>query len=308
MKKLQEKKMKVGNNIRCASFLIQLILLSLFLNYSLKAQVTDSLKVNKKKLTALTITTTATYGLGLIGLNNLWYKNTGRQSFRFFNDNAEWKQVDKLGHFYSAFYLSYGTSRALQWCNVVDKKSDLIGALTGFLVLAPIEIFDGFSDAYGASSGDLVANAAGTGLFLGQRYLWNEVRIYPKFSAHRTNHAKLRPELLGENTLSEILKNYNGQTYWLAADMDKFTRFPKWLNLAVGYGAHNMAYARDQENIAAGYNPFRQYYISVDLDLTAIRTRSKVLKTIFFIANAIKIPGPTLELSRKGLTYHVLYF
>ena len=32
--------------------------------------------------------------------------------FDFFNDNGEWKQVDKIGHFYSTYYFSYGTSRA----------------------------------------------------------------------------------------------------------------------------------------------------------------------------------------------------
>jgi hypothetical protein len=308
MIKQQEKKMKAGNETRFKFLPVYVMLLSLVLNCSIQAQTFDSSRVNKKRLTALTLTASATYTAGLIGLNNLWYKNSQRQSFSFFNDNAEWKQVDKLGHFYSAFYLSYATSRSLQWCSVSETKSDFTGAITGFIVLLPIEIFDGFSDAYGASSGDLLANAAGSGFYLGQKYLWKEVRIYPKFSAHRTEHAKVRPELLGDNAVSEIVKNYNGQTHWLVADMDKFMRFPKWLNLAVGYGGQDMIYARDHQNIAAGYRPFRQYYISVDFDLTAIRTRSKALKTLIFIANAIKIPAPTFEFSRKGFAYHALYF
>src|SRR5690606_8382021 len=158
--------------------------------------------------------------------------------------------------------------------------------------------------AYGASSGDLIANAAGASFYLGQKYLWKEIRIYPKFSAHSTSHAQLRPELLGDNTISEIIKNYNGQTYCLSADMDKFIPFPKWLNLSFGYGAQDMIYARNGQNISAGFDPYRQYYFSVDFDFNSIRTRSKALRTVFFILNTIKLPAPTLEISRRRTTFH----
>lgn len=272
------------------------------------AQQIDSLQVNKKRLTRFVVFSSVAYTGTMIGLSELWYKDSGHQSFRFFNDNAEWKQIDKLGHFYAGFYFSYGTSKALRWSNVPARKSDLIGAATGFLILAPIEIFDGFSDAYGASTGDLMANAAGSVFFLGQSLLWNETRIYPKFSFHQTNYAHLRPNTLGDNFSSELLKDYNGQTYWICADMDKFMKFPKWLNLAVGYGAQDMVYARDSQNNEAGYSAYRQYYLSVDFDLTGIRTRSKVLKTFFRLVSLVKLPAPAMELSKKGVKFHPLYF
>ncbi|MFN8333968.1 MAG: DUF2279 domain-containing protein [Cyclobacteriaceae bacterium] len=272
------------------------------------AQQIDSLQVNKKRLTKFVVFSSVAYTGTMIGLSELWYKDAGHQSFRFFNDNAEWKQIDKLGHFYAGFYFSYGTSKALRWSNVPARKSDLIGAATGFLILAPIEIFDGFSDAYGASTGDLMANAAGSVFFLGQSLLWNETRIYPKFSFHQTDYAHLRPNTLGNSFSSELLKDYNGQTYWICADMDKFMKFPKWLNLAVGYGAQGMVYARDSQNNEAGYSAYRQYYLSVDFDLTGIRTRSKVLKTIFRLVSLVKLPAPAMELSKKGVKFHPLYF
>ncbi len=272
------------------------------------AQQTDSLAINKKRLTRFVIISGAAYSATLVGLSELWYKDSDRQSFRFFNDNAEWKQVDKLGHFYAGFYFSYGTSKALKWANVPQRKADLIGAVTGFLILAPIEIFDGFSDAYGASSGDLIANAAGSTFFLGQSLLWNEVRIYPKFSFHPTDYAELRPNMLGDNFASQFLKDYNGQTYWLSFDMNKFMKFPKWLNLAVGYGANEMIYARDSQNVEAGYSSYRQYYLSLDLDLREIKTRSKVLKTFFNLVSLLKLPSPTVEFSSKGPKFRPAYF
>lgn len=277
---------------------------------SLMAQ--DSLdtsnSINQKRLRALVIGGGAVYGLTLYGLSELWYKDSERQSFQFFNDNGEWKQVDKLGHFYSAFYFSYGTSKALQWCNVPKKKSDLYGAITGFLVMVPIEILDGYSADYGASSGDLIADAGGALFYLGQTMLWKEPRIYPKFSFHRTSYAKERPEVLGDNYYGEMLKDYNGQTYWLSFDMDKFIKFPKWLNLAAGYGAEGMVYANDQPNKEMGYNSYRQYYFSLDPDLTSIRTNSKVLKTAFFLLSLIKLPSPTVEFSSQGTRFSLFYF
>jgi len=268
----------------------------------------DTLAVNKKRLQRLTIVSGAGYGLSLIGMQALWYKNSERQSFRFFNDNAEWKQIDKLGHFYSAFYFSYGASAALRWCNMPAKKSDAIGALTGLLIMVPVEIFDGFSAAYGASTGDLIANTAGSAFFLGQKSLWGEVRLIPKLSFHRSAFADERPDILGATLISEVFKDYNGHTLWLAADMDKFVRFPRWLNLAVGYGANDMVYARDHQNADFGFSSYRQYYVSLDFDLTAIQTRSKFLRTILLVASAIKIPAPTVEFSRKKVLWHPLYF
>ena len=257
----------------------------------------------------LTIGGTVVYGATLAGLSHLWYSDSESQSFRFFNDNTEWNQVDKVGHFFSSFYFSYGTSRALQWCNVPPKKSDLIGSLVGFGVMLPIEILDGFSDAYGASTGDLIANAAGSAFYLGQTALWDEVRIYPKFSFHQTEYAGLRPDLLGEDFTSELLKDYNGQTFWLSVDMDKFIKFPAWLNLAAGYGAEGMVYARDHQNIEKGYpKPYRQLYLSIDFDLRAIKSRSKVVNTLIFFASMIKIPAPTLEFSNRGVKFRPLYF
>lgn len=289
------------NRLCTAAFLLVPVLLF--------AQPGDSIKVQPKRLTAFIAGSSVAYGVTLVGLNELWYSNNPHQSFHFFNDNAEWKQVDKLGHFYSTFYLSYAGSSALQWSGVKTSKANLMGSLIAFGVMLPIEIFDGYSAAYGASGGDLVANAAGAVFFYGQKVLWKEILIYPKFSFHRTDYSPLRPNVLGDNAISEIFKDYNGQTYWLSFDMDKFVRFPKWLNLAVGYGAEGMIYARDEQNREAGYPlPYRQYYLSFDIDLRSIKSRSKFVNTLISVISVIKLPAPALEFSNKGMKFRPFYF
>jgi uncharacterized protein YfiM (DUF2279 family) len=272
------------------------------------SQTDSTATINKRKLTTLLIASAAGYSAGLVTLNHVWYKNTEHQPFRFFDDNAEWKQVDKAGHVFASYYLSDVTSRMLKGSGVTERKANVYGALSGLLLTLPIEVFDGFSDGYGASPGDVVADAVGPALFLGQQLLWREKRLHPKFSFHRTGYAPMRPSLLGDNLLSEIVKDYNGQTYWLSFDVDKFTRFPKWLNIALGYGAEEMIYARDSENRFRGFEPHRQYYLAIDFDVSAIKSRSKLVKTLLYVLNTIRLPAPAVAFSRGSAKFHPFYF
>jgi hypothetical protein len=288
----------------CTLLLVVLCSLSALAQFALY----DTLPYQKKKLAALSIASASLYTAGIAGLNELWYKENARQPFGFFNDNREWMQVDKIGHVYSSFYLSSLSATGINRCGVSAKKAALAGALVGFSSLLVIEVLDGYSAAYGASAGDLLANAGGSAFFWWQQHLWNEVRVQPKFSFHRTAWAHVRPAVLGDWFITELLKDYNGQTYWLAVDMDKFCRFPKWLNFSVGYGAQGMVYGRSAENNAAGFDAYRQYYLSVELDLSDIPTRSRALKTLFAFVSLIKFPAPALEISKKGWTLHPVYF
>jgi hypothetical protein len=290
--------------LKCLCFLLICTCASIKSCY---AQI-DSIK-QKRVLKTLAITAATTYTAGMIGLHQLWYKDAPRESFHFFNDNHEWKQMDKWGHFYSTFQLSHVTSKGLQHGLVNERKADLIGSLVGFGVMLPIEIFDGFSSTYGASTGDLIANASGSVFYLTQKYLWNDIRIHPKFSFHRSPYAAMRPTMLGEKFSSELLKDYNGQTYWLSIDVDSFIEFPKWLNIAVGYGAEGMVHARTTSNEQAGYGtPYRQLYVALDFDLSGFKSRSKFVNTLLFVGNMIKLPAPTLCFSHRGTTFLPFYF
>jgi uncharacterized protein YfiM (DUF2279 family) len=288
---------------------ISILLLLISLTLTAKAQHVDSIpSFSKKRFATIVIGSSAAYAGAMVALSNAWYSKNDRQAFHFFNDANEWKQMDKVGHFYSAFQLSNIGSRILLWSGIDKKKSDIGGSATSFAIMSSIEAFDGFSSSYGASLSDLTANLAGSSFYLGQQKLWKEIRIYPKYSFHRTGFAPLRPNVLGNGLSEELLKDYNGQTYWLSIDADKFFRFPKWINFALGYGMNGMIYATTSANQSAGYDPYRQYYLSIDFDLTAIKTRSKFLNSLIFFANMVKFPAPALEFSRHGIKAHALYF
>lgn len=297
-------------NIKKLIFILLLFTLSINAQNSSFWNKSDTL--NTKRRNAVAITESVLAGGTLLALNQLWYADHPRSSFHFINDNNEWKQMDKVGHIMTSYYVGKVGMEVLDWSGVSKKNQLIYGATLGFTFLTAVEVLDGFSKNWGASWGDVLANASGTGLLIGQELLWKEQRITMKYSFHQTSYAKIRPNTLGENFLQQSLKDYNGQTYWLSANVwsfNKESKFPKWLNIAFGYGAEGMLYGNDTSTNLLPQNPYRQFYLSLDLDLTKFNTKSKFLKTLFSVVNFIKIPAPTLEINSKGkVKFHYLYF
>ncbi len=273
----------------------------------------DSTQINKKRLNTVLLGTGITYSASLVVLNQVWYKEQGKTDFHFFNDNSQWNQIDKVGHFYSAYQFSRIGKQLFMWTNMSEKKSAIWGSVISQAIMIPIEIMDGYAVEYGFSWGDIAANLLGSGFFLSQELLWEKQKIKTKFSFHRTEFARLRPEVLGDGLMEELLKDYNGQTYWLSFDIYALGNYnrktPKWLNIAIGYGAEGMVYGREEDNNANGYKSYRQFYLGIDIDLSHIKSQNKAINTLLFIADMIKIPAPTLEFNNKnGINFHWLYF
>ncbi|MDN3677947.1 DUF2279 domain-containing protein [Flavobacterium paronense] len=271
--------------------------------------------LNKKRLNTLVISEAAIGSATLIGLNQIWYADYPHSNFHFINDNAEWLQMDKVGHVFSSYHLGSFGANALKWSGANRKNQLIYGSTLGLAFLTTVEVFDGYSANWGASLGDIAANISGTALYVSQELLWKEQRIVPKFSFHTTPYAAARPNVLGSSIQEQILKDYNGQTYWLSANIysfDKSSKIPKWLNIAFGYGAEGMITGND-ELVNTVFLPeskrYRQFYLSLDVDLTKIETKSHFVKTVLTIFNSIKIPAPTFEIKGSGGTkFHILYF
>lgn len=297
------------------------VIFLLFFSFSSIAQQNTSFwkksdSLNSKRRNAVYITEASLSALTLLGMHQLWYANYDSSSFHTINDSSDWLQMDKAGHAMGAYYVGKIGMNVLDWSGESKKNQLIYGATLGFGFLSIVEIFDGFSQEWGFSPSDILANASGAGLLIGQELLWDEQRILMKYSFHTTKFAKQRPELLGENFLEQTLKDYNGQTYWLSANIWSFAKesnFPQWLNIAFGYGANGMITGSDnypiETSLSNHLDRTRQLYVSLDIDLTKIKTRSKFLKTLFSTINFIKIPAPTLEININGSSkFHWVYF
>lgn len=278
------------------------------LNQFLKSS--DTLNKPRRNIVVLTEASLAT--LTLVGLNQLWYADYPRSKFKTINDSGEWLQMDKMGHVFSSYQLGRIGANTLNWSGVSKKDQLLYGSTLGLGFLTAVEVMDGFSEEWGFSWTDMAANVAGTGLHVGQELLWQEQRILLKYSFHRTKYAQQRPNKLGNGLSEEFLKDYNGQTYWLSANINSFLKtngIPNWLNLAFGYGAEGMLTGDPNDVLFLNQNRTRQYYLSLDIDLSRIKTNSNLLKTIFDVFNVIKVPFPAIELNSNGrIKWHYIYF
>jgi hypothetical protein len=223
-------------------------------------------------------------------------------------------QMDKFGHVFSAYQLGRLGANTLNWSGVSKKDQLIYGATMGVAFLTVVEVFDGFSEEWGFSWGDMAANVTGSGLYVGQQLLWDEQRFTLKYSFHRTDYAQQNPDKLGNGFSEEFLKDYNGQTYWLSFNLHAFfkdSKIPTWLNVAFGYGADGMITGTNNSNseVILYQNPYRQYYLSLDVDLTRIKTNSHVLRTVFDVLNVLKVPFPALEFTdNNGIKFHGIYF
>jgi len=208
---------------------------------------------------------------------------------------------------------------AFKWAGSNRTQQLFIGGTSGLIYMTAIECMDGFSNGWGFSWGDELADVLGASAAISQEALWHKQRIQIKFSYAQSGLAKYNPDLLGKNPYTQVLKDYNGQTYWLSANISSFlkkeTKFPKWLNVAVGYSAYGMLAGRynsfivqdDQGNVLR-FERERRFYLSLDVDLTRIKTRSKFLKSLFSAVNILKFPAPALQLNPKGIRGYWIYF
>lgn len=266
-----------------------------------------------------------TFGGSLTGLSILWYANYPRSGFHFFNDDAEWLQMDKAGHSFTAFQVSRTSADLWQWAGLPKKKSVWLGGLSGLAYQSIIEVLDGFSAEYGFSPGDYGANVIGTAAFVSQELTWGKEKFKLKFSFYPKRY--VQPDLearankiYGKSIVERIVKDYNSQNYWISADIHSLfhaDKWPSWLNIAVGYGANGMFGAmsnigRDKNgNIIfdrSDIRRYRQWFLSPDLNFLAIKTHKKAIRTLLFVLDAFKLPAPALELSQGKLKGHLLYF
>ena len=275
-------------------------------------------KFNKKRLRIVVGTEATLYAGSLIGLNYLWYANYPRSSFHLFDDDNEWLQMDKCGHATTAYYIGRVGIGLMNWSGVEHKKAIWYGGLLGSLYQLNIEIMDGFSTQWGFSIGDFSANTFGSALVIGEALAWDDQRIVLKYSFQQSKYSPYRPNELGSNLKENMIKDYNGQTYWLSVNpysfMHKGSKFPKWLNVALGYGAEGMTGAVsnppyfDSNGNPVVFERSRQFYLSLDIDLTRIKTKSAFLKTFFNTIGFIKFPAPSLEFNKYGVKGHWLGF
>ncbi len=267
--------------------------------------------------TSLLLGTHAVFLTGsYIALNKAWYADFPKESFHFFNDNKEWNQMDKMGHLWTTYQVARTSSATWKWAGQSLKKSVLYGSLSALAYQSIIEIQDGFSAQWGFSWGDMAANTIGASTYAVQELGWKEQRIQIKLSywayPYPPDLLGRRDQLFGKSLPERFLKDYNSHTFWASANLKSFfpaSRLPAWLNMAFGYSSDGLlgGFENKWTDGDPGFpinrtdiSRVRRFYLSPDIDFTKIKTRSKFLRSTFFVLSILKMPAPAFMLDSKG--------
>jgi hypothetical protein len=284
--------------------------------------------LNKPRRNLILGTEVVGYSGSLFALQFAWYQGYQTGGFHFFNDWPGWQQMDKTGHLVTNYQICNTVYKFNKWAGASDSRATWKGAALSTSYQLVVEVMDGFSEGWGFSWGDIGFNTLGGGSFLVQQLAWKEQRFQFKYSFTPINYKKYTAQeerrqrnLYGNTIIEQWLKDYNGQTHWVSANIwslaGKPARFPKWLNVAVGMSSNNVLGAEsntwtDPDNeanqITSSLMPERQFIMSFDVDLTRANLPNYLnwMKAVFGV---IKFPSPALEWnSERGFRGHALYF
>ena len=319
------------NLTRC--LLITILILGV--SYSSFTQHSDSLSLYKKRKILTHGALSAGYVTSSYLLYNNWYKNQDLKGFHFHNDWNNWRKMDKLGHMQATYMQTAILHDVFKWSGTPPEYAASKAALFALGFQTAIEIMDGFSDGWGFSPTDMLANGLGAGAFVLQERIWSEQKFRIKFAYHSNpiqfnadipdkailDVIKAREEsLFGSQAHQQFFKNYNNHSVWLSSSpsaWNKESSWPEFLSLAVGYRAGNMLGAQNNSWLidgevfdAAPYlkERYSSWILALDYNLASINTKSKFLNTILDTLNHFKWPAPAVELRSDGsIHFHLLF-
>src|SRR5437867_3562575 len=193
-----------------------------------------------------------------------WWKDN-RAPFHFQEDLVYGRSVDKIGHFYGAYLMSFVIQKSVEWANVPEEKSLWIGSAGGLLFQTYVEVEDGFS-AWGFDRVDFASDVAGAAWPIGRYY----VPYFRNFDLKLSYHpSSLLGSAAGSGFRGQqhfLIDDYEGQTLWLSIKIHGLlpesmrSFWPSFLCVAIGYGARHVA----------GPDSYPVYFLAPDLDMTKI--------------------------------------
>ena len=294
-----------------------LIAISLILNKNL-LYATSQTDSSKTIIKIINIGVPSAAVISLVGINEVWYKNYARSDFHFFDDLKEWNGMDKIGHACTSYQLNKISHSLFEKNNI--KKPLLKSSVYTFGYMLGVELLDGYSTEWGFSIYDVIGNGFGTILYTFQERKFKNQPFKIKFSSNKSTYASCRPSLLGENRLQQILKDYNGQTYWLTFNYNelwnKRIKLFDYIDFAFGYsidgftGGHNNPEISSCNCLINDCNNLKrtsQFIFSVDLNTSKIKNKHPILGKFLLPFDIVKIPFPAFILNNSK-NFKLIYF
>ena len=224
-----------------------------------------------------------------------WWSND-RGPFHFQEDWPIELQVDKFGHFYGGYMMSYANREALLECGFSDDAAHNWGAALGLTYQLYVEVEDGFSTKWGFSPSDAYADIAGAGYFFMQKQ-------FPVLQNFHEKWTYAPSAFLGKGNIAgqqrTFIDDYEGQSYWWTVDVwnllsdNAKQHYPNWLQLAVGYSAkHDGSKPSDVPDT-------REIFIGLDYNIMHIipKTGSPFVNWIVQTCDNLHFPAPAIQVN-----------
>ncbi|HLP17316.1 MAG TPA: DUF2279 domain-containing protein [Bacteroidota bacterium] len=242
------------------------------------------------------------FSIPIVVLEYQWWWREDYQykphKFRFENDG--WfengnRGVDKTGHFFTSYLYFHTFYDLMKWADYSESASLWTALAVPAAHAISVELCDGFSK-YSFSAYDLIAN------FLGMGYAYAQIK-HPylnnfniKWSYYPTSGGNAPSSTHG------FAEDYSGHTYWVSVNMQGVLPeavaqyWPKYLNLAVGYGASNVSH---NENNTLAKNKFA---FALDYNLSAIDIANDTWSMLLRFADKFHYPAPGIKVYTGGET------
>lgn len=246
-------------------------------------------------------------GLHINQTNAWWSKDRGK--FHFEEDWVYALQVDKAGHFYGGFLISYLMSEGLIASGFSWNDAAIWGTALGIAYQTYVEAEDGFAKDWGFSPSDWYADVAGSLFFIAQHYVPALQNITPKWQ-YVPSEWTGKPVIERPRT---FIDDYNSSTFWWSVNVynilpDNMKKYwVPWLDLSFGYGAD----AIDAAAVAGGppdQLATRRYMIGLDYNLVKILPEGGWFWNWFRQSlNYIKFPSPAIEFKNNITRFYLMY-
>ena len=275
---------------------ILIILLQVAQSQPIKPTQHDSLFLGVERKTLLNYSLVA-YSLSSFYVEYQWWWKGNYRGFKYGNDgflNNYSLGVDKTGHFYTSYFYFNALYEFMDWGGF-DEQTTIITsiAIPAFYALS-IELNDGFT-FFSFSGYDLMANMAGIGYGVLQRQFPVLQNFKFKWSYYPSGTIPLDNKFI-------IANDYDGHIYWLTMDVhgllpsEMKNYWPKFLNLAVGYGAKNVSHRNAWLGEINSSGPkLRKFTVSLDYNLGSFDIDNDFLSAARNIVDYFHFPAPGIR-------------
>ncbi len=227
---------------------------------------------------------------GMVYLEYKWWWEKNYHPFNYqyegFLNNYSFG-VDKMGHFYISYLYFHSLENAMSWAGYSKRKSLYVAAIIPTVYALSVEIGDGFS-SYNFSPDDLAANLMGIGYGILQvkKPFFQNINVKWSYfpSAYKTT----------ANEKRSLTDDYDGHIYWMSFNVHNLLPskaqafWPKFLNLAVGYGVKN-------RNPGTNDPVARKFTFGLDYNLSSISFKGQGWKSVTRFLDLFHFPAPGIR-------------